>query len=168
MSIWLRTRVCWRFVSSATTIPRCVVVSLFMTRKKGIFHAHSEKNFVFFIFFICAVMVEVTFGRCQNSKTVTCLRPGFSSLKRDVWVPQREMTRPKISGRSFLETLPKTWHWQFFWFQSVQFWARESARGPKKALFLRWDKLGSLGLRGISPKPRQQPQILTLQRYVFH
>ena len=39
-----------------------------------------------------------------------------------------------------------------FLFFAIQFCARETARGPKKNLFLEWVELGSLGLRGISPR----------------
>ena len=96
-------------------------------------------------------MVELPFGRCQHPQTLTYLFPEFSSPKTDVGVPQFQMVRPKISKRSFLDTL-----WSFalptFLFRSAQFCAREMARGPKETLFLGWDELGSPGLHRISPK----------------
>ena len=42
--------------------------------------AHARRR-SFFIFFISIVMFESTFGRCKNSKAITCLLPEFSSLK---------------------------------------------------------------------------------------
>ena len=53
-----------------------------------------------------------------------------------------------------------------FSFSTIQFCGREIARAPKKILFLGWDELGSLSLRGISPKLNEtatNPKILMLR-----
>ena len=47
-------------------------------------------------FLLLVWLVWLSFGRFQNSKTVTCNRPGFSPGKSDVSVPQSETVRPKI------------------------------------------------------------------------
>ena len=40
---------------------------------------------------------------------------------------------------------------QMFLFPTIQLYARQTAREPKKTLFLRWDELGSLSQRAVSP-----------------
>ena len=90
------------------------------------------------------MIVELTFGRCQNSKTVRCFLPGLSYLKGNAWVPAMWYGSTKNFEMFFPIPYQKlsTGIWLL---QPVQFYARKTAYGPKKTLFLRC-------LREISPK----------------
>ena len=55
---------------------------------------------------------------------------------KERWGPQYEMARPKISKCNFLDGIPKTKHSQNCLFITIQFYAGETACGPKKILFL--------------------------------
>ena len=110
---------------------------------------HGVENLVF-VFFIGTVVFELTFGRCENSKLVTCLFPVFLSFNRDLWVPQSQKNSTKnFEMTFFLDTLSKSFHSKkcFRFFPLVP----EKPRvDPKKKLFLGWDELGSLHPRNIS------------------
>ena len=93
-----------------------------------------------------------TFGRCENSKPGVYFFPRFFALKREVWVCRGpQWIDQKLWSKVFrIFFHQKHWHWKKILFSAVQFFrARETARGPKKTLFLGWLQLGSLGLRGI-------------------
>ena len=95
-------------------------------------------------------MVKLSFDRCKKSKTIFILEKGrFGAGIRN--------GSTRIWRRMFLDTLPKTGDWKLL-FDFIQFGRKETPYGPKKTLFLKWDELGSLGLRGISPKLKDQPQ----------
>ena len=122
--------------------------------------------------------VELNFGCCQNWTTLTSLRPGFSTRKRDVYLCRDGWTKlwllPKLNnthvpssrifnpeegrlgstknfGKKFFGYLTKNCLTKCFWFCRIQFCARRTAFEPKKTLAWSWDKLRRLGLRGISP-----------------
>ena len=99
---------------------------------------HRERGFLF-IYFIGNVMVELTPGRCKDSKTIPYFFPGFSSMKKgrfgscnSKWFSQ------KNSKEVFLWIPYQKRSTQPFLFQFVKFCAQETARGPKKILFLKW------------------------------
>ena len=98
----------------------------------------------FFIFFLGTVMCGLTFGRCSNSNLIMPFLPEFYYRKRAVWVPQSKVARPKISKWIFFGYLTKNVAHKFFCFGLANFGPEKPHVNPKKTLFLRWDKLGSL------------------------
>ena len=91
-------------------------------------------------------MVELTSGPCQNSKTVPCFRPGFSSVKRIACVPRFETIRPKILRKRFffdtLRFLKRSPHVFCFCFSLFSFSPEKPQVNPKKRCF--WDGMNLL------------------------
>ena len=87
----------------------------------------------------------------EKSKTATYFLPRFSSSKRDIQIPQFKMARPKISQWFFSMPYQKR-SIQIFYFSLFRFVPEKTPCGLKKTLFLRWDALGSPGLRWNSLK----------------
>ena len=104
---------------------------------------------VVFIFFVGTVIFELTFGRCKNSNLIIYFCQGFYS-----WKGTFQCHNPKWLDQYFetkvLNTLPKTSHSTFFYF-CYSVLCQRKRMWTQKDMLLRWDELGSLGLRGIFP-----------------
>ena len=92
----------------------------------------------FLSFVIGAVVGEMTFGRCKNSKRFTYFLPGFSSLKKNVWVPQFENGSIKKFRNWGVFCIPyEKRSTQKFSFQSIQCLCQRNRMWTQKNCF--WD-----------------------------
>ena len=91
-----------------------------------------------FIFFYWYCVVWANFWPLQKlKKPAICFLPGLSSLKRDVWVTQSKMARPKVSGQRLLDIFTKNAAFLIFLFRLFSFVSKKSHVDPQKHCF--WD-----------------------------
>ena len=96
-------------------------------------------------------VLVLTFGRAKIQKHLRAFFQDFHPRKwtfrfrNSKWLYQKFRKEPFRVPR-------QTRSIQNFCFRLFSFCARETVCGPKIMLFLRWYELGSLGLRGISPR----------------
>ena len=102
----------------------------------------------FFVFFIATVTLDLLLAVAKNSKPVMYFFPGFSSLKRTFVRRSTKWHDQKSRNKILRTSYQKTHHSKFLLF-ACSVACQKTACGPKKTLFLRWDELGSLGLRGV-------------------
>ena len=94
---------------------------------------------VIFLFYIGSMRVELTFGCCQNSNTVTCSLPGFSFLKGDVCVPQFKMAQSNNSELKFIGYLTEKLALKMFYFSLFNFVPERPHADPKNTVFkVKW------------------------------
>ena len=113
--------------------------------------AHDKGNVIAYFSVFGTVMFELTFGRRKKQKKSGAFFQNFilekGRLKAAIqigWTKNFEIT--------LFGYLTKKLAIRIFLFSALPSCTRETACGPKKTLFLGWDELGPLGLRGISPK----------------
>ena len=118
---------------------------------------HWER--LFFMLSCCYALFELISGHCKNSKTVMCFLPGFLSLKKYMPFLSKWRLVAAVRNGSTKKVRNDVFFWiphqnrstrKFLLLWPIYFCARETACEPKKTSFLRWNKLGSLGLRRIS------------------
>ena len=102
------------------------------------------------VVFYCFIGIATSFWPLKKFKTSNGPSSSVFILEKGHLSGSIQNGSTKMSKQSFLNTSPKTWHSKFFFVPS-QLCARKKTRELKTTLFLGWDELRSLGLRGISP-----------------
>ena len=123
-------------------------------------HCHRRKSFyAYFLLQLTAtqrIKTDVVplvgsdcFSRSETKASIFCIFYWSFVGWTNVWPLPKLKKCHMWSSRAFI--LENGQHSEICMFNTVRFGARNITHRPRKALFLGWDKLGSLCLRGISP-----------------
>ena len=82
-----------------------------------------------FISFVVSLLIELTFGRCEDSKKVTCDFPGFQSREKHFWAVRQKRLDPEF-WNNFLQIPNKECSINFPGFVTVTFSLRQSYIDP--------------------------------------